>query len=493
MQRSHTIVIFALFLAGVLSSCGNDAGLATGPGEGRPNFLFIISDDQSWEHTSFAGYPLVRTPNFDRVANQGVYFSNAYATAPTCTASRSSILAGQPIWRLGSAALLHGEFSAKMISYQDILADAGYAVGFTGKGWAPGKVPRSLVRKYAPTGRHFDLIRREVDESLGDVDLPANFEKFLDQKKSHMPFSFWVGSVEPHRPYNLDVNNRFDGQGSEKYIPAVLPPTRRVGLGLSAYLTEIEVFDRDVGALLAILEARRLLDNTIVIVTSDNGMPFSRAKPGNYDYGVRVPLAIGWGGIEAAGRVVDDFVSLADIAPTLLELAAVEVPSAMTGNSLGYALVSADSGRIDPSRDATYTAFERHKGYIRGGDQNLTYPTRAIHTERYVYIRNYFPDRWPAGDPPDFWEAYPFLLRQEGSGKPIEPYFSRATEKRPAEELYDMINDPDQLENIAYRPEQAATRAALASRLHEMLMRTGDPLEISGRDIFQDYKYWFAD
>ena len=380
-----------------------------------------------------------------------------------------------------------------MISYQDILAASGYAVGSTGKHWAPGKVPRSLSRKYSPTGRHSDLIRREVDESLGDVDLPANFERFLDQKKSNTPFSFWVGSVEPHRPYNLDVKNRFDGEGSEKYIPAVLPATRTVGRHLSAYLTEIEVFDRDVGALLAILEDRRLLDNTVVIVTSDNGMPFSRGKPGLYQYGVRVPLAISWGGIAVEGRVVDDFVSLADIAPTLLELAGVEVPPAMTGNSLDYALASAESGRIDPSRDAIYTAFERHKGYIRGGDQNLTYPTRAIHTDRYVYIRNYFPDRWPAGDPPVLWEAYPFLLRQEGSSKPIEPFFSRATKKRPAEELYDMIKDPDQLENIAYRPDQAETRAALASRLHEELIRTGDPLEISGRDIFQDYKYWFAD
>jgi N-sulfoglucosamine sulfohydrolase len=492
MKRAHLITIAALLAVGLLSSCGDDTGLSAGGSKRQPNFLFIVSDDQSWEHTSFAGYPLVATPNFDRIASQGIYFSNAYATAPTCTASRSSILAGQPIWRLGSAANLHGEYSSKMISYQHILADAGYEVGSTGKGWAPGYVPPWLSIKYAPTGRHSDAIKRTVDESLGAVDLPANFESFLDQKKSHTPFSYWVGSVEPHRPYNLDVENRFKGEDSDQYIPGVLPATRRVRQELSAYLTEIEVFDRDVGALVDILEARGLLEQTVVIVTSDNGMPFSRGKPGLYKYGVRVPLAISWGGIVSPGRVVEDFVSLADIAPTLLELAGVEVPAAMTGQSLDYALASAGAGSIDPSRDASYTAFERHKGYIRGGDKNLTYPSRAIHTAQFVYIRNYRPNRWPTGGPGvGSPEAYPFLVRDELSGEPIEPFYSLAVAKRPAEELYDIGKDPDQLQNVAGQPDYALIQAELASRLHEQLVNTGDPLEISGRDVFQDYKYWY--
>ncbi len=454
----------------------------------RPNFLFILSDDQSWEHTSFAGYPLVATPNFDRIAAEGLYFTNAYASAPTCTASRSSILAGQPIWRLGSAANLHGGYSTKMISYQQLLGQAGYALGYTGKGWEPGYVPPDTP---PPTGRAYNDILREVPDNLGAVDLAANFAAFLDRLGDRAPFSFWVGSVEPHRPFDGRAPGRFKHRGDLRYLPQVMPDTRPAKREFSAYLREIEVFDRDVGRLLAVLEERGLLERTVVVITSDNGMAFPRAKANDYEYGVRVPLAIRWGGMVQPGRIVDDFTSLTDIAPTFLELAGEPIPAAMTGTSLAYALRSEQGGVINPARDAAFTAFERHAGYIRGGDENLTYPRRAIHTDRYAYIHNYFPDRWPAGDPPEFIEAYIHLLRAEATGEPVQPFFVLATGKRPAEELYDLQVDPWQQRNLAYEPGYADVRRSLAARLHEELAHTGDPLELTGEDVFQKYRYWY--
>ncbi len=456
--------------------------------DARPNFLLIISDDQSWEHTSFAGYPLVATPHFDRIAREGVYFDHAYAAAPSCTASRSALLAGQAIWRLGSSAMLRSNYSREMVSFQFLLSDVGYTVGYTGKGWGPGKIPAEANLPHAPTGIAFNSIQRTVDNNLGAGDLVANFGAFLDQSDPSRPFSFWLGSIEPHRPY-AKVANRFTTAGKRRYIPPFLPPSNKVGEQLSAYLAEIERFDRDVGAVLAMLQSRGLLDNTVVIITSDNGMPFSRAKTQNYTHGVRVPLAIRWGNINRPGRRVTDFVNLADIAPTLLELAGAAIPESMTGRSLSYALHSDRNGRIDTSRDNTVTAYERHSGFIREGEKNLTYPRRALHTEQFLYILNYFPQRWPAGDPPNFVEAYPGLLIDPKRHKPIQPYHARATQKRPAEELYDLREDPAQFNNLADNVEFADTKQKLRDTLTTILREQGDPVEISGKDVFGQYAY----
>jgi N-sulfoglucosamine sulfohydrolase len=454
----------------------------------RPNFLLILSDDQSWQHTSFENYPLVNTPNFDRIANEGVYFSNTYAPAPTCTGSRSAILAGQPVWRLGSSSMLYSYYSEQMISYQSILERAGYHVGYSGKGWDPGRVPATAGLSHPPTGVAFNGIRQNAGSHLGKIDLAANFEKFLNETPRGQAFSFWAGSTEPHRPYKHS-RNRFSKPEDAKHIPAFLPNTIRVQEDLSGYLDEVEIFDRDIGKLLKILEDRQLLENTVVIATSDNGMPFSRAKTNNYVHGVRVPFSVRWGDITKTGRVVDDFVNLSDIAPTLLELADAEIPEAMTANSFAYALLSHQSGLIDDSRDKTYSAFERHVGYIRGGEQNLTYPRRAIHTSDFLYIKNYFPNRWPAGDPPGYREAYPFLLVDPGTKKPLAPYFDQATRKRPMEELYDLGADPAQLVNIAEQAEYADKKNSLANQLKQHLIQTEDPLELTGRDVFSEYEY----
>ena len=485
--NSITNAGLALLCIWSLSACNHPEKATAGEGNNQPNFLFILSDDQSWQHTSFAGYPLIETPNFDRIAREGVYFSNAFATAPSCTASRSSILAGQPIWRLGSGANLWGEYPSQMISFQKILRQAGYQTGSSGKLWGPGYVPADSP---LPTGQAYSNIKRSVPEWIGPVDYPANFDVFLDRLPAGTPFSFWVGSAEPHRPYHPRPVDRFSSADSRRYLPATMPDTRDARLQFSAYLDEIEYFDRDVGRLLAVLEKRGLLENTVVIITSDNGMPFPRGKPNNYDYGVRVPLSIRGSPFVKGGRVVDDFVSLQDIAPSLLDLAGVPIPKAVTGSSLRYALESDRSGVVDPKRDASFTAFERHAGYIRGGDEHLTYPRRAIHTDDFVYIRNYFPERWPLGDPPEYAEAYRTLLVDHKSQQPLEPFFSLAVGKRPSEELFDMTLDPHQLTNLANDPRYLEIKRKLANRLQAELIATNDPLTVLEQDIFQSFKYW---
>jgi len=481
VEYGRTAMVLMALLVLLLTGC--DGPVTASGGAGRPNFLFIISDDQSWIHTSKAGYDLVQTPHFDRIASEGLFFPNAFASAPTCTASRSAILAGQDFWRLQSAGVLWGEYPKTMLSYQDILREAGYAVGFTGKGWGPGFIADRGVK---PTGDEYNDAKRETSAIHGPWDLVANFARFLDDKPAGEPFSFWVGSIEPHRPLAEDVENRFDEASTATHIPPFLPATQIVQTQLSSYLEEIEFFDSDVGALVQLLDDRGLLENTIIVVTSDNGMEFSRGKPTLYRYGVRVPLAIYWGKL-GAPRTIDDFVSLTDIAPTFLAAAGIEIPAVMTGRSLLPLMQASADAPKDKHREAAFVGYERHAGNIRDGD--LSYPSRAIYTADFTYVRNYFPQRWPVGEPPGYVESIPWLLQDPSTGVFLEPYFSWVAARRPAEELYDLHRDPDQLTNVIDDPRYAGTLATLRAWLTDYLVQTRDPVELTGEDVFSRYTY----
>lgn len=451
----------------------------------RPNILLVVSDDQSWEHTSFAGYPAVKTPNFDRLARQGVYFERAYVAAPTCGASRASILTGRHIWGLESAALLWGYWPESIPSYQDLLAEAGYHTGYTGKPWGPGYVRPGTRDGTDPTGPAYtDRLLPRPPAWRGVWDLPANFEAFLDARPAGTPFSFIVGAYEPHRPFPKGDVRRFGVLRADAFFPPHVPDTPRLRQELAAYLQEVEIYDKDLGRLMAVLERRGLLDNTLIVVTSDNGIDISRSKATNYEYGVRVPLVMVWPGrLQMPGRRIQGVVSLVDLAPTFLQLAGVSPPVVMHGQSL---LPLLHSARQHTGRAAAFTAFERHAGYARQFRQ--TYPRRAIHTPEYVLIRNYFPDRWPFGDPPQYVESVSSFLR-DSHGEPIEPYFTLATAKKPYEELYVLADDPGQLHNRIDEPALQPVRMKLRRLLDAELERTGDPVHTRRMDYFQRFEY----
>ena len=451
----------------------------------RPNILLIISDDQSWEHSSFAGYPAVKTPNFDRLARQGLYFERAYVAAPTCGASRASILTGRHIWGLESAALLWGYWPESIPSYQDLLAAAGYHTGYTGKPWGPGYIRPGTRDGIDPTGvAYVDKLRPNPPSWRGVWDLPANFEAFLDARPKDSPFSFIVGAYEPHRPFPKGDVERFNLLNKEAFFPPHVPDTPRLREELAAYLQEIEVYDNDLGHLIGVLEQRGLLSNTLIVVTSDNGIDISRSKTTNYEYGVRVPLVMVWPDrLQSPGRRIQGVVGLVDLAPTFLQLAGVSSPMVMHGNSLKPLLQSA---RRHIGRDAAFTAFERHAGYARQFRQ--TYPRRAIHTPEYVLIRNYFPDRWPFGDPPMYWESAQRHVKT-AFGEPIEPFYTLATAKRPYEELYVLADDPGQKNNRIDDPALQGVRRQLRERLDAELERTHDPVHEQRIDYFQQFDY----
>jgi len=443
----------------------------------KPNIVFCLADDWAWPHAGAYGDGIVKTPNFDRVAREGFLFTHAFSAAPSCTPSRAAMLTGQAPHRLAEGGNLHGFLPAKFPVYPDLLENAGYAVGFTGKGWGPGNF-KAGGRTRNPAGPTF-----------------PSFTQFLKTVPVSKPFCFWFGSKDPHRPYEKGAGVKAGMNPAAVRVPPYLPDTPEIRSDILDYYTEVQQFDRDVGELLQALDESGRATNTLVVISGDNGWPFPRGKANLYDAGTRQPFAIRWPAKFNNGKTIDAFVNLADLAPTFLEAAGLKPPPEMTGQSLLPLL----AGKTQRGRDAVFVERERHAN-VRAGD--LSYPARAIRTKDFLYIRNFRPDRWPAGDPEKWKAVGPFgdcdgspskdFLLAHRDDAPFQKYFQLAFAKRPAEELYDLAKDPHQIENLADDKNYAAAKKKLQKRLDDWLKETADPRATTDDDRWDAYPYFGA-
>jgi arylsulfatase A-like enzyme len=451
----------------------------------KPNILFAIADDWGWPHAGVYGDPVIQTPAFDRIASEGILFNHAYVTSPSCTPSRNGILTGQYHWRLGPGANLWSTLDETIPVYPLLLGDAGYKIGHCMKSWGPGDL--SNWQRH-PAGENYN---------------EGGLEAFLAEWTGDQPFCFWLGSSDPHRPYEEGSGARSGMDLDLIRLYDCFPDNEIIRSDVADYYYEVQRFDTLVAHALKLLEERGVLENTIIVVTGDNGMPFPRCKANNYDTGVRMPLAVRWGkGIRNPGRVLDDFVSLTDLAPTFLEMGGVEIPEVMTGKSMLPLLNSNGTGVVDPEgRGFVLHGKERHvpgqEGHMGG------YPVRAIRTHDYLYIRNFEPDRWPSGTPNYMLAAIPycwlgdcdngptktFMVEHQFENEQFRNLYALAFGKRPAEELYDCRRDPGQLMNLAGIPEYEKVREELGSQLMEELERTGDPRITGGAELFDRVPY----
>jgi arylsulfatase A-like enzyme len=447
------------------------AGAASAAPARRPNILLLLADNWAYPHAGAYRDPVAKTPVFDRLAAEGTVFTYAFAANPSCAPSRASLLTGRVTHRLGEAASLYGPLPAEFAVYPEALESAGYRVGFEGKGWGPGV---ATGRKRNPAGPSF-----------------ASFRAFLDATDAAKPFCFWFGSHDPHVPWDRGQAEKARFDAAKIRVPDHVPDHPVVREDILNYYCEVSEFDRESGEHLELLREKGLLDNTIVVMTSDNGWQIPRGLANCYDFGVRVPLAIRWPGRGRKGQTSGAFVSLADLFPTFLEAAGVAAQP-VDGRSLLPIL----EGQERLAWDHMFLERERHANVRRG---NLSYPVRGVRTRDFLYLRNLAPDRWPAGDPELVWAVGPYgdvdtaptksLLLDEKRPAAWSRYFDLCFGKRPAEELYDVRKDPDQTHNLAGRPEYRSVQQQLSRRVDEWMRSTGDPRAAGWTDFWDKAPY----
>lgn len=532
LSASASSVTSAVMIV-LLLSCGPVLTAAE-----HPNILFLFADDfgrQASVYSSIDGKgtynDVIATPNLDRLAREGVVFRNAFVSAPSCTPCRSSLLTGQHFWRTGRGAILQGAVWDDTIpSFPLLLRDAGYHIGKMYKVWSPGTPGDAPYggQKYAfeKAGRGFNQFSQLVTKAIAAGtpltaakqkiydEVTANFDAFLaarpkESAGQRTPFCFWFGPTNVHRKWikgSAKALWDLDPDRLKGLLPPFLPDVPEVREDFADYLGEIMAFDHAIGLLLERLEDAGELDNTLVVVSGDHGPPgFTHGKCNLYDFGARVPLIVRGAGTRG-GRVIDDLVSLPDLAPTFLDLGGVARPAVMTAQTLVPLLRSDQSGLIDPARDHVLIGRERHVEDARPG--YVGYPQRAIRTVDHLYIINFAPERFPMGDPlrlapgqsPSWGDlvdntritladmdsgptkAWLVLNREQPEWR---PFYDLAFAQRPREELYLLKTDPHQLHNVAGDTQHAELRAALERRLLDSLRATADPRMVDNGRHFE--------
>lgn len=465
-----------------------------------PNILFAIADDASYPHFGAYGCTWVKTPGFDRIASEGLLFTRAYTPNAKCAPSRSCILTGRNPWQLEAAIQHWPYFPDQFKTYAEALAEHGYHVGKTGKGWGPGKRGKVDGKPRRLAGKPYDSIKTNPPTTaISSIDYIANFKQFLkDRNTDNQSWCFWYGGFEPHRAYEyesgrLKANKKLT---DIEAVPPFFPDNEQVRNDLLDYAMEIEYFDKQLAQMMAHLEAIGELENTIIVVTADNGMPFPRIKGQKYELSNHLPLAIRWPkGIQNPGRQIDDYVNFIDFAPTFLEIAGIKESdsgmAAITGRSLSDIFNSTQSGIVNKERDHILLGKERHDV---GRPNDGGYPVRAIVKDNYLYIHNYETERWPGGNPStgylncDGSPTKTEILELRRSGVDTS-FWSMAFGKRPKEEVYNLQQDAYCMVNLATNPEYEVIKKDLQNQLFAELENEKDPRLLGNAAIFDSYLY----
>lgn len=482
MKWLNVLVVLVCISAHPMQSAGQGIIDPMGTRD-QPNIVILIADDWSWPHASISPHsdPVVHTPNFDKIAQNGVLFTNAHVAAPSCSPSRASILTGRYPHELGPGANLYGSFPKDLQVYPDVLAEAGYRIGYTGKGWGPGNFQISGWQ-HNPAGPQY-----------------ADITSFLDAFPEDASFCFWYGSIRPHRPYQEGAGLTAGLDSALVKVPPYLPDLPQVKMDILDYYHAVHQFDQQVGEVLKVLEQKGRLENTLLVVTSDNGWPFPRGKATLYDAGTRVPLAMMWKGKIQKDQVVDDLVNLIDLAPTFLEAAGAKIPSDMSGASLWPALKNRHGIK---GSDTIFVERERHS-ITRAGQKG--YPMRAVRTRDFLYIKNFESHRWPAGNPQRMIEEKQYrgadidrsptkdvlVENQKTYLKQGRSYFlfDQIFSKRSVEELYDLTHDPHQLNNVINNEKYQEKALVFRTALEQWMEASNDP-RLLKESSFDDYKYY---
>lgn len=449
--------------------------------EKRPNILVIMFDDAGLDMSAY-GSTYVNTPGFDAIAADGILFNRAYTPNAKCAPSRAAIITGRNSWQLDAAANHVIYFPSKFKTYQEVLLENGYTTGHTGKGYGPAltlAADGSQRQVMGPAFNEKKLI--PATNAIGPNDYSANFDDFLDKAPTDQPWSFWLGTIEPHRGYEYGSGARLAGKTTDmiKDFPPYWPDNETTRNDLLDYAYEIEDTDKHIQKVMKSLKERNFLENTLIVVTSDHGMPFPRVKGNQYENSNHIPMAIFWKG-KSKTKVVDDYISFIDLAPTFLEAAGVDWQSSgmhpATGRNLMNIITSTSSGQIEPNRDFVLVGKERHD---TGRPNDVGYPIRGIYKDSMLYLRNYEIERWPSGNPETGYlntDGSPtkteiLNLRRKGTNK---HFWKLNFGKRVSEELYNIKKDPFCINNLAGNISSELLKAQLKSEMEAKLVEQND-------------------
>ena len=463
----------------------------------RPNIVLIIADDASWQHFGTYGAKALETPNIDKMAELGLVFENAFASSSTCTPSRSAILTGRNSFELEDGMLLTGYLPKKFNTYTAILEEAGYKIGSTGKGWGPGGL---YGRPKNPVGTPYTYLTKNYyrsefnDSPVSEINYAGNFNNFLFDRHENQPFAFWIGFHEPHTPYTEAFAAHRKIKPLAVQVPTFYPDTDTTRSVIASYLAEIEHLDDQVGAVFKVLKNHNELNKTLIIFTSDNGMPFPRAKGNLYDHGLRVPLIAFWPEVISPQRRVDDLISLTDLAPTFIDITGLQIPHQMSGKSLLDFFRIDKSGKIRSENRKIFAGTERHgkksacklwsmENVLPDNAACGNYPSRSIRDNEYLLIWNAMPDNFPVAT-----DIKGNLLKKEiVKEHNIENGFIAFNiEKRPEFELYHLVTDTYTVKNLSLTTTHDTKFNQMKQELFDYLRERLDP-RVMGNPSFWDF------
>ncbi|MBA4139738.1 MAG: sulfatase [Segetibacter sp.] len=421
---------------------------------GKPNIIYIIADDVSYDDFGCYGNKDVRTPNIDRIAKEGIRFTNAYLTSSSCSPSRTSIISGRYPHNTGSAEL-HTPLPVEQIPFPLLLKNAGYYTVQAGKSHFG-----------TPALRAFD---NAYEGKEGGTGAEERWVKCLQERPKDKPIFAWFAALDAHRIWQAD---KFGTPHDPKNIqvPPYLADTDATRRDIASYYNEISRFDYYIGEVEKELKKQGVLDNTIIIIMADNGRPFPRCKTRLYDSGIRTPFIVKWAKGVVAGSVCNSLLSAVDIAPTLAELAGLKPPKEFQGKSFSKLFKN-------PQQEFRQYVYAEHNWHDYEAHE------RMIRSKNFLYIVNSRPNV-PNHGPADANSSPSFndLIKIRDSGKLSSAQQEIFMLPRPYEELYDCATDTMQLLNIASVPSRQETLRTLKEALQYWRTETKDntPEKITG-------------
>lgn len=422
----------------------------------RPNIILIIADDLAVQDLGCYGHPTLKTPNIDRLANEGMRFTRAFVTASSCSPSRASLLTGRFPTRT-DAEELHWPLPDGQPDFVSELRASGYWAAAAGK-WHLGESAKQrfdVVLEADPAGYQLSPNAKAGDDNKIEVAAGADpsgcgdWLRTLRERPADKPFFLWLASLDPHRDYENFADN--PTSPDDVVVPPYLPDDAELRRDLALYYDEIERLDGFVGQILDELDRQSLTDNTLVVFMSDNGRPFPREKNTLYDTGIHTPLLMRWPQ-HVKPSVCGSLVSSVDLSGTFLAIA-----GGKRWPRPAHDLQPLFDGSEQVIRKFTFAEKNWHDYAGR---------SRAVRDLRYKYIHNEYPDL-PNTPPADVVRSLSYRAMQKllGADKLTANQLDCFIKPRPVEELYDTELDPYELNNVANDPAYAEHLKRLRKRL----------------------------